>query len=225
MSFPFKTSLARQWTIIGMKPSAIHRSAATVVAMFLAMHMANHLAGLAGVAAHLRFMEAARAIYRQPLVETVLLLAVATQAASGLWLVRAGWKTRSGVIAWLQAASGAYLALFLLIHVAAVLFGRAVSGLDTNFHFAAAGLHVPPFHYFFAPYYFLAVLALFTHLGCALAWRLAPAPRARALTVALALGLGAVVSSLVLAALMGKLYPYEVPQVYKSTFLPAAAHQ
>jgi succinate dehydrogenase/fumarate reductase cytochrome b subunit len=201
-----------------MKPSTIHRSAAIIVAMFLAMHMANHLAGLAGVAAHLRFMDQVRTVYRQPLVETVLLLTVATQAASGLWLVRAGWKRRSGPIAWLQAASGAYLALFLLIHVAAVLFGRTVSGLDTNFHFAAAGLHVSPYHYFFVPYYFLAVLALFTHLGCALSWHVGPAPRARVLAVALALGMGAVMSSLVLAALMGKLYPYEVPQMYKNTF-------
>jgi succinate dehydrogenase/fumarate reductase cytochrome b subunit len=208
-----------------MKPHTFHRSAAVIVALFLAMHMANHLASLAGVTAHLRFMEAARTIYRQPLVETVLLLAVAAQAASGLWLVRAGWKTRAKPIAWLQAASGAYLALFLFIHVAAVLFGRAVSGLDTNFHFAAAGLHVPPYPWFFAPYYFLAVLALFTHLGCALSRHVGPAPRVRALAVALALGLGAVMSSLVLAALMGKLYPYEVPQIYKNTFQSAAAHQ
>ena len=111
-----------------------------------------------------------------------------------------------------MAISGACLALFLLIHVTAVLFGRTVLDLDTNVHFAAAGLQVWPYQLFFVPYYFLALLALFTHLGCALARRAGPA----ALVVPLCAGL--LVSGLVLAALMGKLLPYEVPQTYKKTY-------
>jgi hypothetical protein len=73
--------------------------------------------------------------------------------------------------------------------------------------------------YFFAPYYFLAVLALFAHLGCAISWHVRPTPRARALVLASALCVGAVMSTLVLAALMGKLYPYEVPPKYQSTYV------
>ena len=37
----------------------------------------------------------------------------------------------------LQAWPGAYLALFLLVHVVSVLSGRAMLDLDTNFWFAA----------------------------------------------------------------------------------------
>jgi len=37
----------------------------------------------------------------------------------------------------LQAWSGAYLALFLLVHVVSVLSGRAMLDLDTNFWLAA----------------------------------------------------------------------------------------
>jgi succinate dehydrogenase/fumarate reductase cytochrome b subunit len=198
---------------------AFHRSTAVLVTIFVTVHVANHVAALAGVAAHLHFMEQARMVYRQPVVEAVLLLCIAMQAGSGLWMVQRGRKTRSGLIASLQAASGSYLALFLVIHVAAVLFGRAALGLDTNVHFAAAGLQVRPFVYFFAPYYFLAVLALFAHLGCAISWHVRPAPRARALVLASALCVGAVISTLVLAALMGKLYPYEVPQKYQGTYV------
>jgi hypothetical protein len=106
----------------------------------------------------------------------------------------------------------------LFIHVAAVLLGRAVYGLDTNFHFAAAGLHVQPFQYFFAPYYLLAVLALFTHLGCALSWYVGSSIGLRASVVALSMCVGVVMSTLILAALMGGIYPYEVPQQYKNTY-------
>jgi succinate dehydrogenase/fumarate reductase cytochrome b subunit len=201
----------------------LHRYGAIVVTLFVLAHLANHMAALGGIPAHLRFMEAARGVYRQPLVETLLLLGVAAQAGSGLRLLGAGWRRRSGWLASLQAASGAYLALFLLIHVSAVLFGRAVLDLDTNVHFAAAGLQAWPYSLFFVPYYFLAVLAVFTHLGCALARRAGPAPGKRAAALAVPMGVGVVLSSLVLAALMGKLYPYEVPQVYMSTYQAQAS--
>jgi hypothetical protein len=113
------------------------------------------------------------------------------------------------VLAWAQAASGAYVALFLAIHVGAVLAGRA-GGLDTNFYFAAAGLHVWPFVLFFAPYYFLAVAALFVHLGCAL--------RRGNAVVALSSGAGIVVAGVIVAALMGQVVPVEIPAQYLQTF-------
>lgn len=195
-----------------------HRTTAIIVTIFGVAHLSNHLAALASVEAHLHFMEQLRMVYRQPVIETGLLLCVTFQAASGLWLVCSNWKARSGVIEWLQAASGAYLALFLAIHVAAVLMGRAVFGLDTNFHFAAAGLHVRPFQYFFAPYYFLAVLALLTHLGCALSWYVGARIRLRVFVIAVSVSIGVVISTLISAALMGKIYPYEVPEQYRNTY-------
>ncbi len=157
-------------------------------------------------------MKVARTIYRQPAVESILLFCVALQVATGLWLVVRGWTQRRGLLPWLQAASGAYVAFFLLVHVAAVLFGRSVLNLDTNFYFAASGLHVPPNQFFFAPYYFFAVLALFTHLGCAAYWRLPAADRtARALVVALPMLVGGAVSLLIVLSLAGMLQPVEIP--------------
>ena len=112
-------------------PRRVHRAAGAVLAVFLVAHVANHLAALAGLDAHIGFMDAARRVYRQPVVEAVLLLCVALQAASGLRMLWTGRQRRSGVLPWLQAGSGAYVALFLAIHVVAVLAGRS-SGLDTN---------------------------------------------------------------------------------------------
>jgi succinate dehydrogenase/fumarate reductase cytochrome b subunit len=196
----------------------LHRYGAIGVALFVLAHLANHLAALSSIEAHLRFMEGVRRVYRQPVVEIVLLLVVTAQAGSGLRLAASGWKRSRGWIARLQALSGVYLVLFLLIHVSAVLFGRVVLDLDTNVHFAAAGLQAWPYSLFFVPYYFLAVLAVFTHLGCALARRAGPTPRRRLAAVAVPMCVGMVLAAVSLAALMGKLHPYSVPQDYAATY-------
>jgi succinate dehydrogenase/fumarate reductase cytochrome b subunit len=202
-----------------MNLRTLHRISAVFVAAFACLHIANHLASLAGIPSHIAFMEAARRLYRQPAIEFLLLLCVAFQVASGLWFVIHGWKQRHGGVAWLQAISGALLAFFLLVHVGAVLYGRTALNLDTNFYFAAAGFHVPPNQFFFAPYYFLAVLALFAHLGCAAYWHLqTSSPKTRALAIALPMVVGGAVSLLLVLSLSGKLQPVEVPAKYKATY-------
>jgi succinate dehydrogenase/fumarate reductase cytochrome b subunit len=70
----------------------VHRLGAVVVALFVLVHLANHLAALGGIAAHLRFMDGARLVYRQPVVETLLLLAVVVQAGNGLRLLGAAGR-------------------------------------------------------------------------------------------------------------------------------------
>jgi hypothetical protein len=192
-----------------MAPRRLHRAAGAVLAVFLLVHVANHLAALAGVDAHIRFMDAARSVYRQPVVEAILLACVVLQAASGLRMLWAGRQRRRGLLPWLQAGSGAYVALFVAIHVGAVLAGR-LTGLDTNFYFAAAGLHVWPFVLFFVPYYFLAVAALFVHLGCALR-------RGRAVVAGFS-AVGSVIAGLIEATLMGYVVPVGIPARYLATF-------
>ena len=197
----------------------LHRSSAILIGVFAVLHLANHLASMAGIPAHTAFMEVARKLYRQPIVEVPLLLCVVFQVASGLWFVINGWRQRQGRVAWLQAISGVLLAFFLLVHVGAVLYGRTVLNLDTNFYFAAAGFHVPPNQVFFGPYYFLGVFALFTHLGCAAYWHLeTSAPKSRLLVLAVTMLTGAVISMLIVLSLAGKVQPFEVPAVYKATY-------
>lgn len=197
----------------------LHAVSAVLIVVFLCLHIANHLAGLAGVAAHISFMEAIRPIYRQPVVEVALLSAFTVQLASGLVLAVRGWKRRQGVVAWLQAGSGIYLAFFVVVHVGSILFGRAVLNLNTNFYFAAAGLHVAPFHLFFAPYYFLAVAALFTHLACAAYWHTQGRSRtARTLVIAIPSVFGVAASLLIVLSLSGAFYPVNIPESYKATY-------
>ncbi|WP_440106268.1 hypothetical protein [Acidovorax sp. BL-A-41-H1] len=185
----------------------MHRTSALVVALFVVVHLAGHLAGLAGAAAHQTVLEALRVVYRQPALEVLLLGCVAFQMGSGLMLLWRGHRQRRGAVTSLQAVSGAYLCVFLLVHVAAVLHGRSV-GVDTNLQFAAAGLHTPPWQWFFGPYYFMAVAAIGAHVGCALYWHLAERVRGPVLAGALLAGL--VLGACLVAMLAGGLGPVDL---------------
>lgn len=196
----------------------LHLASAMAVGLFLLLHIGNHIVGLAGQDAHIRAMAALRGIYRHPAVEYPLLALIAWQVASGLTMVARGWRQRSGFVGWTQALSGAYLAFFLLNHVGAVLGGRYFFGLDTDFRFAAAGFHVPYWPIFFAPYYFLAILALFLHLGCAIHWNLSEQGPGRSIALP-AMGLaGAVLGLAFVLMLGGLLYPVDIPDAYRATY-------
>lgn len=207
-------AIKRRWTL-----RAYHFTSALVLGLFVALHLANHIAGLAGQAQHVAFMHAVRPLYRNAVVEPLLLALFASQIVSGLAMVIRGWQSRHGGVAWLQAASGLYLAVFITIHALAVLSGRAALGLDTDFRFAAAGFHVPGWPWYFWPYYSLAVLALFAHAGCAIYWKMGGRDRRSALFVLRAIvATGAVLGLLIVAALAGKLYPVDIPARYKATY-------
>ena len=202
-----------------MSLRTFHRISAFALIAYAILHVGNHLLALRGVATHISLMGMLRHIYRQPFIEGLLLFCVVFQVASGLWLVIRGWKGRTGRIAWLQALSGLYMALFLAIHVSAVLYGRAILGLDTNFYFAAAGFHVPPYEWFFALYYTLAVLALFAHIGCVIYWQLQEcAPNVAKLALMSILTAGACASLAITLSLAGRLQPVKIPPAYKATY-------
>lgn len=198
----------------------LHLLSAMVLGLFLLLHIANHIAGLWGIESHIAFMDRARTIYRQPLLEMILIGLVGFQALSGITMLLKGWRSRTGLLPWVQALSGAYLAFFLLVHVSAVLTGRLTLGLDTNFYFAAAGFHVAGWVWFFTPYYFLAVAALFTHIGCALFWNIDGGGTIRSKTALMvSVTLGLVLGTAITAALAGKIYPVAIPQRYLNTYL------
>ena len=199
-----------------MSLRSLHRATALLIAAFVAVHLANHLCALAGVDAHLAFMATARRLYRHRYVEPPLLAACALQLCTGATLVARGWRARRGLVPWLQAGSGMYLVLFVLVHVAAVLYGRLVLGLDTNFYYAAAGMHAPPWAAFFAPYYFLAVVALCTHVGCALHWHAPPGLRTAVLSLSVATGV--ISGAAIVLALAGAWYPLRIPMRYQATY-------
>lgn len=108
-------------------------------------------------------MDQFRLVYRHPDVETLLLLVVLFQIVTGIRLI---YKRDAQTIAEkIQVYSGLYLSFFLIAHVGAVLSGRYIEHLDTNFYFAAAGLNYYPATFIFIPYYLLAVASIGLHVS------------------------------------------------------------
>ncbi|MVZ96133.1 hypothetical protein EUU23_00260 [Sphingorhabdus sp. IMCC26285] len=157
-------------------------------------------------------MKIIRPVYRAIVIEAGLLSLLVWQMLSGFRLLVHRWRNNDGIIAWLQIISGAYLALFLIIHVCSVLFARTYLGIDTNFNFAAAGLHTPNGALFFIPYYTGSFLALFTHIGCAISWRFySDNHTAQLRWIMLCSGTGLIIGILVVMGLSGVLYDVKLP--------------
>ena len=143
----------------------IHRASGLVLATFFFFHIINQLSALWGADVHIRVMKLFRMVYRFPPVEILLLLSAVVQVISGLAVA---WKKgfRKNVYDMMQVLSGLYLSFFLFYHIRAVMLGRYVWNVETDFHFAAWGVKNSPADRFFIPYYSLSVLCVFIHLAC-----------------------------------------------------------
>lgn len=198
----------------------LHRLSACLIGAYVAVHLFNHLLAIHSTEEHIQFMESFRNIYRNPLIETLLLSCIIFQVSSGLYFIKKRWGQRRGFFERIQALSGGYLAYFLFIHVGAVIFGRTVLKLDTNFYYAAAGIHAPPLQYYFVPYYFLAVAAIFGHIACAVHWltRKRMSETARNYLGYAILIVGISVSALIISAFAGMFYDIDIPLEYRATY-------
>ena len=143
----------------------IHYLSGITITIFVALHLFNHGYSLWGANAHIELMSDLRLFYRNIIAETILLLAIIIQIVSGVKLFIKKRKTVSNFFDRLQIWTGLYLAIFLVIHLSAVLSGRFILNLDTNFYFGVAGLNTFPLNLFFIPYYGLAIVSFFGHIS------------------------------------------------------------
>lgn len=194
----------------------LHRFAGLTLAVFIAMHLTNHLFAMVSIEQHIKVMDALRLIYRNPFGEALLLLAIMVQVPSGIMLVRRkGWRGLP-LVERAQVASGGYLAFFLVAHVFAVMMGRYFFHLDTNFYFASAVLFSPVW-LFYVVYYSLSVVAVFTHIGSIHYQKMLPrtsSERAQIQSLTI-VGVGLMVTVLILLAFSGVVYEIRLPAAYK----------
>jgi len=148
-----------------MKIKKIHYLSGLIITIFIGFHLFNHIVSVFGAAYHIDIMDKLRIFYRHPVLEFILLAAVFLQIISGVRLFFSKRKMVNSFFEKLQIWTGLYLAFFLLMHVGAVMMGRFVLALDTNFYFGVAGLNTFPFYLFFVPYYGLAILSFFGHVA------------------------------------------------------------
>lgn len=145
-----------------------HRALAIVLLAFILLHLSTHLMAFWGPDAHSAMLKRVRPIYRGGWIERGLLAAFALQIVLGIRLLVYRWPDRGHSLwSWLQIISGGIIAIFVVIHASAAVMARR-SGIDTNFYWPAGTLVIAPLKYGFAPYYALAVSAVFVHLAAAL---------------------------------------------------------
>ena len=141
----------------------LHRCLALFLLLFISTHLAVRFMAIAGPQTHTAALQSIQGIYRHPVGEAILVLAIIAQIAVGVRLLRnrmsqnkrSGWATA-------QLWSGAYLGFFLIVHTTAAVYTHNIYGLETDFYWAAGSLIVQPLFIWFVPYYFFAIVALFT---------------------------------------------------------------
>lgn len=143
----------------------VHFLSGLTLSVFIGIHLFNHFYSIFGADQHISMMKTLRVVYRNPIVETLLVTAVLVQIFSGVQLLVHARKKAFTAFEKIHIWSGIYLAFFLVIHVGAVFVGRLILNLDTNFYFGVAGINSFPFALFFVPYYSLGILAFFGHLA------------------------------------------------------------
>jgi len=143
----------------------LHFISGLTISVFMVLHLFNHGYSFFGPSAHIQLMEALRLYYRNIFIESLLLLAVFLQIFSGLKLFSERRQKAKLFFEKLHIWSGLYLAFFFIFHVGAVLAGRYLLQIDTNFYFGVAGLNTFPLNLLFVPYYGLAILSFFAHIA------------------------------------------------------------
>lgn len=147
----------------------IHRLLGRLLAAFLVLHFLTHLSALFGPDVHIKTLSIAQMVYRNSVVEPLLLIAIITQVGAGVRLFfQRRHAAQRNVWSRIQLMSGLYLAVFFLVHTSAALYTRHFGNLETNFWWASGTLVHPLLKFGFFPYYFLGLLAAFAHVASGL---------------------------------------------------------
>lgn len=143
-------------------------SALAIIAVFLGLHLTNHLTGLIGPETHTQFMRVVRTIYRAKLVEPVLVLLFFFQVGTGLYFAMRYMARPMDAFRAFQVASGMYLAFYVIGHMDSVfILARTFLGIETGWDFATGapvGLIRGARNIRLVPHYWLGVFFVIAHL-------------------------------------------------------------
>ncbi len=192
----------------------LHKTLAIVLGFFLITHIGVHIFTIGGPETHQRALETVQWLYRNRYVEPFLLLAIILQIFTGIKFVARRWREQNKSLwSWLQIISGIYLVLFFSLHTSAALMARHVFDLDTNFYWAAGTVLNKPLLWFFRPYYFFGIVAVFIHIAAALYFNMADTARRLWITRGMILS-AIIIATLIVASLSGAFYKINMPKEY-----------
>ena len=197
-----------------MTARKLHRLNALLLTAFIMLHMATHLSGLWGSETYNTTQMALRLLYRNPVIEPLLLASSVSQIILGaILLIRTVRRGPRGVWSRVQVISGGIFLWFFTEHLIALVLARWIDGLDTNFYWPASVMSGAPFTWYFIPYYFLGVSALFIHIGCAVRLQMIRTGRRQS-----AIGVfwlvtifGIILATLINSMLLGVFYDIHLP--------------
>ncbi len=195
----------------------LHRITGILVSLFIVAHLGNHLIAISGIETHISVMNSLRVIYRNPIIEPILILAFAFQSISGIRLFyRLLKKKEKSTQDKIKMYSGVILAVFIINHIAATIGQRLYFELDTNFYFAARVVLQDPFYYFFIPYYFLGIMAFGVHLAVVHRDKVSNyiSPHQARIHYYGIIGLFLLISIMILLIFTGSFYDIRIPKVY-----------
>ncbi len=197
-----------------MTARKLHRLNALLLTAFIMLHMATHLSGLWGIETYNTTQKALRLLYRNPVIEPLLLASSVSQIILGaILLIRTVRRGPRGVWPRVQVISGGIFLWFFTEHLIALVLARWIDGLDTNFYWPASVMSGAPFTWYFIPYYFLGVSALFVHIACAIRLQLIRTGRRQTAKQAFwtTAFIGIVLATLINSMLLGVYYDIRLP--------------
>ena len=182
-------------------------SACAILLLFVGPHIVNHVTGFWNGPVHIEVMNAVRRVYRDDIVQPVLLALIGFQILSGTALVRRRMRMPSDLLGTVQTMSGVFVGIYFLAHMTAVFVARD-AGTDTNWSWLTCpnnSMLVSLSNLRLIAHYWVGPIAIFTHVACGLRMvmlqrDISPA-RANGLALAL-ITVGVVASSIILLALL-----------------------
>jgi hypothetical protein len=182
-------------------------SALAILLLFVGPHIGNHLTGFWSGSVHTEIMNAARHIYRDDIVQPILLALIGFQILSGIVLVQRKMTMPSDFFGTVQTMCGAYIGVYFLAHMTAVFAARHAD-IDTNWAWLTRhdnSMLGSLFNLRLIAHYWVGPIAIVAHVACGLRGVMLQHDVSTATANRLALSLitsGVVAASLIIAALL-----------------------
>ncbi len=147
-------------------------SALAILLLFVGPHIGNHLAGFWSGSVHIAIMDVMRRVYRNDLVQPILLALIGFQILSGTVLVQRRMRMPSDIFGTVQTMCGAYIGVYFLAHMTAVFAARHAD-VDTNWAWLTRpndSLLLSLFKLRLIAHYWVGPIAIVAHVACGLRW-------------------------------------------------------
>jgi hypothetical protein len=140
-----------------------------IIVIFLVLHLANHLMFILGPDTYRTVMKSVRHVYRQEVLQPLLVALFLFQVGSGVYLATHAGAQPMDRFRTFQIATGIFLAAYVLGHMNSVfVFARLYLSIDSDWSFATgapAGLVKDAWNIRLVPHYGLGVFFVLSHLA------------------------------------------------------------